>query len=72
MTLKEVSAKEKELSAVVTQGQSLSDKCVEEDGEVILQWLDQLHNKWDHLNTLLTQRKVLLWCYLYKYYVTIM
>ncbi|XP_065889965.1 microtubule-actin cross-linking factor 1-like isoform X3 [Dysidea avara] len=56
-TLKEVSAKEKELSVVVTQGQSLSDKCVEEDSEVILQWLDQLHNKWDHLNTLLTQRK---------------
>ena len=53
-----MSAKEKELNAVMTTGQALNSKCVEEDGEVIMKLLEELHAKWDHLNTLLTQRKV--------------
>ena len=57
-TLKEVSGKEKELNVVMTRGQALNNKCVEEDGVVIAKLLEQLHAKWDHLNTLLTQRKV--------------
>lgn len=56
--LKKVSAKEKELNDVMTMGQSLSGKCVEEDSEVIVRLLDELHAKWDNLNTQLTQRKV--------------
>ena len=58
-TLKEVSGKEKELNVVMTMGQSLNNKCVEEDGTVIAKLLEELHAKWDHLNTLLTQRKVI-------------
>ena len=53
-----MSAKEDELSVVMTTGQSLNNKCVEEDGEVIIRLLEELHVKWDNLNTMLTQRKV--------------
>ena len=54
-----MSAKEMEVNKVTTVGQSLNNKCVEEDGVVIVQLLEELHNKWDTLNTLLTQRKVM-------------
>ena len=54
-----MSAKENELNVVMTTGQALNNKCVEEDGEVIIKLLEELHVKWDNLNTILTQRKVL-------------
>ena len=54
-----MSAKEDELNVVMTTGQSLNNKCLEEDGEVIMKLLEELHIKWDNLNTLLTHRKVL-------------
>ena len=54
-----MSAKENELNKVIALGHSLNGKCVEEDGVVIVQLLEELHNKWDTLTTLLTQRKVL-------------
>lgn len=54
----EVSTKEKELNVVMALGHSLSEKCVEEDGKVILIWLEELHTKWNNLKTQLTQRKV--------------
>ena len=51
-----MSAKENE---VMTTGQALNNKCcVEKDGEVIVNLLEELHAKWDHLNTMLTLRKV--------------
>ena len=54
-----MSAKENELNVVMTEGQSLGNKCIEEDGEVLMKLLEELHAKWDNLNTLLTYRKVL-------------
>lgn len=44
---------------VMGLGQSLHNKCIEQDGKVILQWLEELHTKWDYLDTQLMQRKVL-------------
>lgn len=57
--MKEVSEREEELNKVIALGQLLNDECVEEDGKVILQWLKELHAKWDDLNIQLIQRKVL-------------
>ena len=54
-----MSAKEDELNVVKSTGQSLSNKCIQEDGEVIMKLLEELHAKWDNLNALLTHRKVL-------------
>lgn len=50
--------KEEELNKVLALGQSLNSKCVEGDGRVISQWLEELQAKWDNLNNHLTQRKV--------------
>ena len=57
--MKEVAEKEEELNEVIALGQLLNDECVEEDGEVMLQWLKELQAKWDNLNIQLIQRKVL-------------
>ena len=57
--MKEVAEKEEELNEVIALGQLLNDECVEEDGEVVLQWLKELQAKWDNLNIQLIQRKVL-------------
>jgi len=54
-----VLAKKDELKVVMTTGQSLNNKCIKEDGEVIIKLLKELCTKWDNLDTLLTHMKVL-------------
>ena len=57
--MKEVSAKEDELYVVMRTGRSLNNKCIQEDGKVIMKLLEELHAKWDNLNALLRHREVL-------------
>ena len=45
-----------------TLGQLLNNECVEEDGEVIMQWMKELHAKWDNLHARVIQRKVSISC----------
>ena len=61
-TVKEISDKEEELNKVKTLGQLLNNECVEEDGEVIMQWMKELHAKWDNLYAQVIQRKVSISC----------
>lgn len=43
-------------------GQLLNNECVEEDGEVIMQWMKDLDAKWDNLYARVIQRKVSISC----------